>query len=360
MSILFILALCTFLLGLFSQFGHRLAARNSLAWWCISLFILTASINPEIYRPLTQKLGITLISNFVLAAMVMFLLIQLVELSAESTSQTRKFRDLISSMAADDFVRRKPNEAYGVETGTRVLVILPCFNEEESLPLSIDDVLSLRQTSKANIDFCYVNDGSTDRSIQILKQTYPQGYANHRVNIGVAGVLLTGFNIAATLNYDFVVQCDSDGQHPIQYIPELVQYAHLNDIDLLIGSRFSGSRAAEHNTSSTTLSRFFGIVLLRQILRIFGHRAAIFDPTSGFRVYSRNAQQLLRQHMPDEYPEPESIAILSLYGAKIEEYRVSMLPRQAGISTLNGLKSLRFMLKVVTALVGLRLRSFRL
>lgn len=360
MSILSILALCTFLLILFSQFGHRLAARNSLAWWCIALFILTAAINPEIYRPLTQKLGIALISNFVLAAMVMFLLLQLVELSAESTTQMRKFRDLVSRMAVDEFMRRRPPNQLDMSGSGKTLVILPCFNEEESLPFSILDVTSQVQQSSGELDFCYINDGSLDRSIKILRQSFPQGYANHTVNIGVAGVLLTGFRIADMMNYDYVVQCDSDGQHPIPYIPELVQYAKQNEIDLLIGSRFSESMTAEQNTSSTTLSRVLGIVVLRQFLKIFGRKAAIFDPTSGFRVYSQHAQSLLLKHMPDEYPEPESIAILSLYGAKIAEYKVEMLPRQAGISTLNGLKSARFMIKVITALVGLRLRSFRL
>jgi hypothetical protein len=361
MSIVSILILFSFLIILFSQFGNRLAARNSLAWWLISLFLTIAVIDPEIFRPLTQTLGIALVSNFVLASMVMFLVLQLVELSAESTQQTRKFRDMVSRMACEEYVAKNPISGPAAP-GIRALVILPCYNEEQALPQSIEDIQFLENFTDQllSIDFCYVNDGSADRTLQILQAKCSHSHASHKVNIGVAGVLLTGFRIAQAKSYDYVVQCDSDGQHPIRFVPDLVKFAHAGGIDLLVGSRFVNTTSGQLDEASTTWTRVTGIIFLRQILKIFGHKAAIFDPTSGFRVYSEKARDILMKHMPDEYPEPESIAILTLKGARIAEHEVSMLPRQAGVSTLSGLKSARFMLKVVTALVGLRLRNLKL
>ena len=61
---------------------------------------------------------------------------------------------------------------------------------------------------------------------------------SHDVNIGVSGVLLTAFKIAKENDFESVVQCDSDGQHPIEEIPRLLKFSSQNRFDLLVGSRF--------------------------------------------------------------------------------------------------------------------------
>jgi len=61
--------------------------------------------------------------------------------------------------------------------------------------------------------------------------------------------------------------------------------------------------------------------------------------------------------MPDEYPEPEAIALVARSRLRIEETHVAMLPRTLGTSSISGLKNARFMTKVTTALLGLRLRT---
>jgi hypothetical protein len=62
--------------------------------------------------------------------------------------------------------------------------------------------------------------------------------------------------------------------------------------------------------------------------------------------------------MPDEYPEPETIALLTTERLSLAEYPVEMTPRVAGKSSLAGLKSIRYMIKVTAAILGLRLRLF--
>ena len=93
------------------------------------------------------------------------------------------------------------------------------------------------------------------------------------------------------------------------------------------------------------------------VLALFGRTARVRDPTSGFRVYSAQAVRALLKIMPDEYPEPETIALLALRGMRIAEVPVRMGPRTAGRSTLAGFSSIRYMVKVTSALAGLRLRS---
>jgi hypothetical protein len=163
---------------------------------------------------------------------------------------------------------------------------------------------------------------------------------------------------------DFVVQCDADGQHPIEAIPSLVAKAHELGTDLLIGSRFSHEPLLPSSTGgrrssmqSTTATRRLGGLVIHTVLRAFGRQGKVIDPTSGFRVYSARSVKTLMKDMPDEYPEPETIALLAVENAIIREVRVAMMPRTTGASSISGLRSLQYMVKVVTALLALRLRT---
>lgn len=363
MSIFALILICSTLLLIVSQFGSRLAARNSIVWWAITAFIIISSFRPELWEPVTRMLGITLVSNFLLAALSMFLFLQLIELSAETTAQSRKTRDLTAGLAADEYARKFSGTRQDRnDKRTKVLVVLPCYNEEGIIRETIARINELKleneRRGKFDLKICVVNDGSLDRSEEILIDNCYNDFVSHRVNIGVAGVLLTGFKIGHRIQADYVVQCDSDGQHPIHSILDLVEKAMAGRYDLLIGSRFVPiTQGVENTDSSTTQARIAGIFIIRAMLRVFGGSASIFDPTSGFRAYSRNAQSILLRNMPDEYPEPESVAILALNRARVAEVSVNMTPRTTGISSINGIKTFRFMVKVLTALLGLRLRS---
>jgi hypothetical protein len=353
MSPLFITVLAVFFVLVFSQFGARLAARHSVSWYLVSAFIFVASVRPQWLRPLADLLGIELISNLVLAVLTMFLFVQMLEQYSETARSQRQVVRLVASLAAQGFPA--PAEARKSER-LRVLVVLPCYNEAENIPLMVPKLLALkRSTSELELDFCFVNDGSLDASPYLLEDLAPNNHVSHHTNIGVAGVLRTGFEIARRIGADYAVQCDSDGQHPIERIPHLVRTAQERQVDMLIGSRFAPGGEGDALASTTWMRRLGGIVV-STTLRLF-RGARVADPTSGFRVYSRRAMNTLLRQMPDEYPEPESIALVALSRLRIEETHVAMLPRTLGTSSISGLKSARFMTKVTTALLGLRLRT---
>jgi len=355
MSAALILLLVLFIGFLFSQFGGRLAARSSTVWWPVLLFVLFVAIWPEKLQPISDLLGIQLVSNFVLAALILFLMFQAVQQSAQSTLQARRLRSMVSSLAAGMFSARGRRNEKGERKSKRTLVIVPCYNEEQSLQMIAPRLRKLVDDGEGAYDLCIVNDGSLDGSERILKEVFPYEHVSHTVNTGVSGALLTGFKIAVRDAYDYAVQCDADGQHPIEAIPMIVGAAEQNGSDLLLGSRFRSGSKLFHE--STTLSRRLGSLLIISVLQIFRRVRGVSDPTSGFRVYSQRACRILIESMPDDYPEPEAIAILALRGGQVSEVPVEMAPRAAGVSSLSGLKGLPFMIKVITALIGLRLRS---
>ncbi len=334
----------------FSQFGSRLPAQRSLLWWGVFLFVTVAAIDPSLFHGVVAALGIQVISNFVLGSLVLFCLLQLIEESASQTKNLRQIREIVTYQASQTFI------AQASKKPIRALVILPTWNEEASLPLLKAQIEPI-QSQFPDIQFCFVNDGSTDQTSVVLRDRFPGQFCTHAANIGVSGALLTGFKIAQSLGVSWVVQCDSDGQHPISEIPHLIHQAAHTQADLLIGSRYFGAHAQSKNIEASSSLRRAGGKLISFTLRILFRAQAVTDPTSGFRVYSQTAIARFIKQMPDEYPEPELIALASLNGLNVRETFVQMRARAGGSSSLNGLKSAQFMLKVFTALLGVRLRS---
>jgi len=350
------------LIFILSQFGGRLAARSALVWWlALGLFMLSALI-PQAFRPIADLLGIKLVSNLVMASMIVFLTYQMIEQISVTTKQLRGHRLLVSRLAVEDFFTRN-SPSYSPDKGREcsVLVVLPCYNEETSLPQVIEQLNELSSNSDFDIDYCIIDDGSNDQSRNILSGSSPLNHACHMTNIGVAGVLMTGFQIGVRLDVDYIVQCDSDGQHPVSFIPEFLSRARAAKVELFVGSRFldEPDSSGHDDLIATTALRRLGALMILAVLRLFGAATAITDPTSGFRVYSKNLYRSALSQMPDEYPEPELLALTAVWGGTVKETRVEMTPRSGGTSSIAGLGTIRYMIKVVTALLGLRLRSLR-
>lgn len=345
---------------IYSQIGGRLSARQSLVWFLATIFLFFSALDPTIYNPLSHLFGFQLLSNFILSSLILFLFLQALSQQAETTRNSSKLREMVASIASLGLCE-KLYKSFGRQEAIKALVLVPCYNEEAIIEQTIDRLKQVCESSthpNLSISFCIIDDGSQDSTAIKLLKHCPGNFVSHSCNIGVSGVLLTGFKAASSLEIDYVVQCDADGQHPVEEILSMIEESAKNQVDLLIGSRYSNSYDRKRSIESTNRLRWSGSQTIVMMLRMFGKRADIKDPTSGFRVYSKRAYQELIRHMPEEYPEPESIAILTLRNFLLQERNVKMLPRVTGQSSLTGLKSIRYMVKVLSALIGLRLRSF--
>lgn len=345
-----LLAYVVFVVIVATQFGRRLSPSRSLGWWALFLFLGIAIVAPGAYQALATTLGFRLVSNFLFAVLFGIVLFQLADQASLSTRMTRAHRRFVAEHAAKDYV------ANFVERGgpRQALIVVPNYNEEESVPFVAPRLRKLAEASQGAIAICAVDDGSRDATWRALQQELPRQCTRHLANIGVGGVLLTAFAAQRDLGFEYVVQCDGDGQHPIEDIARLVEHASREKLDLLVGSRFAPNAGVDQ--SSTKMRRAGGL-LIRAGLMFFGRGAVVNDPTSGFRVFSARLGQLLLQEMPDEYPEPETLALAALKGLKIAEIGVTMEPRRLGESSINRLGAAKYMQKVITALLGLRLRS---
>ena len=114
----------------------------------------------------------------------------------------------------------------------KTLLIIPAYNEEESLVATIESV----QEVVPEIDFLIINDGSKDNTVKICRE-YRYPFVDLSTNLGLAGGFQTGMKYAWQKGYNYAVQFDGDGQHRPEYIQAMKEKMD-EGYDIVIGSRF--------------------------------------------------------------------------------------------------------------------------
>lgn len=221
----------------------------------------------------------------------------------------------------------------------KVLVIIPAYNESESIAKVVEDV-----RSNVDYDFVIVNDGSRDDTVSICRDL-GVAVVDLPLNLGIGGAVQTGYKYAYRNGYDVAIQFDGDGQHDARFLVWLVEALSEKHANLVIGSRFV--EKGEKGFKSTIMRRV-GIRWLSSFIRMFSGMR-ITDPTSGFRAADRSAISFFCENYPIDYPEPESIVALNAEGLTVAEVPVSMRERQGGSSSIKALSSIYYMVKVSLA-----------
>lgn len=236
-----------------------------------------------------------------------------------------------------------------MEDAIKVLIIIPAYNEEKS----IEKVVENLQNNYPQYDYLIVNDGSKDRTEEICRKNQ-YNYVSLPVNLGIGGGVQTGYLYAAQNEYDIAIQIDGDGQHDPAYIETLIVPILSGKADMTIGSRF-----IEKEGFQTSFMRRFGINIIRYVIKICCG-VNITDTTSGFRASSKPLTKFFSENYAQDYPEPEAIVATVLNGYKVMEVPVVMNERQGGVSSINGFKSVYYMIKVSLALIVHRLANRKL
>ena len=234
----------------------------------------------------------------------------------------------------------------------RILIVIPCYNEEKTIAGVVHQVIRCRDTHALNLDILVVNDCSKDNTLDRVREL-DCACLDLPVNLGIGGAMHSGYRYAYRHNYDIAVQIDGDGQHPANELPALLQPLLNDEADVVIGSRFL-SRAGFQSTFARRAGiRFFtrlNWLLIGQTIR---------DSTSGFRAMNRHTLAIVNRYYPDEYPEPESIVQFGLHKLRIREVPVEMRERQGGVSSISSLIAIYYMIKVTlgSLFIFLRLRN---
>jgi len=224
-----------------------------------------------------------------------------------------------------------------------LLVICPCFNEEESIGSLIDEINQLN----LGLDIIVIDDGSKDNTYEIASAKAKT--IRLPFNLGIGGAVQTGYLYASQNNYKYAVQIDGDGQHDPAYIEKLYTLMINNSLDLVVGSRYIRSIGFQ----SSPVRRFGSKIIGLFLKLFFGYLAT--DPTSGFRLANRNLIDIYSKNYPVDFPEPISICLALKDGYKVAETQVMMRTRKSGFSSISGLKTLKYMINVLLQIAVLRI-----
>lgn len=242
----------------------------------------------------------------------------------------------------DDALRPPPPAgAEGGDAGDRphrVLVVIPAFNEEESLPAILDEL----RARAPRTDLLVIDDGSRDRTAAMCRERGVP-VVRHAVNLGVGGALQTGFRYGVMRGYDVTIQLDADGQHDPAFLDALTAPVLDGRCDVAIGSRYvtaSGYHAP--------LARRIGMLLFAGVVRLaIGRRIA--DTTSGFRAYGRAVMEVCQHDFPTDFPDAPLLIALARRGFRLLEVPVTMRERTRGRSFYTLGKSLYYPYKNLIA-----------
>lgn len=226
----------------------------------------------------------------------------------------------------------------------KTLVIIPCYNEQES----IVKVITNLKANAPEVDYLIINDCSTDNTEKILKENN-FNYINNPINLGIGGGVQAGYLYAQQYGYDIAVQMDGDGQHDSKYLMKIIAPVADGSYDMVIGSRF-----IEKEGFQTSFMRRFGINIISTLILVLAGKR-IKDTTSGFRACNRKLIEFFAENYADDFPEPEAIMTCIVNGFSVGEVAVVMEERQGGVSSIRNLKSAYYMIKVCLALVVSRI-----
>jgi glycosyltransferase involved in cell wall biosynthesis len=232
----------------------------------------------------------------------------------------------------------------------RLAVIVPAYNEEQSITEVVNDVLVEAAGSGLNLTVVVVNDCSADHTGEIASRLSCT-VLDLPINLGIGGAVQTGFKYAFENNYDMALQLDGDGQHPSEMIPDMIAFMESGNKDVVIGSRFIEKEGFQSSRVRRTGIRFFRF-LNRALTGV-----DVRDTTSGFRLLNRRALEVVNASYPDEYPEPESLVLYARRGLRIGEMPVIMRERQGGVSSINKRKAVYYMFKVTLGVIFTRIRT---
>lgn len=176
---------------------------------------------------------------------------------------------------------------------TTLTVVIPAYNEEDGIAEIINRVLAvedgLKKVDVCDLELLVVDDGSKDKTAQIVEAMDGVRLIQHPVNKGYGAALKTGFSQAKG---DLIGFLDADGTYPPEYFPQLCSAA-LNGSDLVIGSRMSGTE------SQMPLTRRIGNLFFANLISLLG-RQHISDSASGMRVFKRELLERI-------YPLPDGL-----------------------------------------------------
>jgi glycosyltransferase involved in cell wall biosynthesis len=163
----------------------------------------------------------------------------------------------------------------------KLIIQIPCLNEEKTLPITLAD-LPRQVPGFDRVEWLVVDDGSTDRTIEVAKAHGVDHIVRLTNNKGLAAGFQAGLDACLKLGADVIVNTDADNQYDAGAIPRLVAPIVEGTADMVIGDRETDT--IEHFSPLKKSLQRLGSAVVRR-----ASDTDVPDTTSGFRAYNREA-----------------------------------------------------------------------
>ena len=163
----------------------------------------------------------------------------------------------------------------------KLIIQIPCFNEEGQLPTTISH-LPRRVAGFDDVEWLIIDDGSVDRTIEVARERGVDHIVRLTNHKGLAAAFQAGLDAGLKLGADVIVNTDADNQYEGADIPKLVAPIVRGEADMVVGDRQVETIA--HFSSGKKLLQRVGSWVVRH-----ASSTEIPDTTSGFRAYNREA-----------------------------------------------------------------------
>jgi glycosyltransferase involved in cell wall biosynthesis len=163
----------------------------------------------------------------------------------------------------------------------KLIIQIPCLNEEESLPVTLRD-LPRHVEGFDVVEWLVIDDGSTDRTIEVARAHGVDHVVRLTNNKGLAQGFQAGLDASLKLGADVIVNTDADNQYNAADIPKLLTPIVRGEADLVVGDR--EVQTIEHFSPLKKVLQRLGSWVVRR-----ASNTTVPDTTSGFRAYNREA-----------------------------------------------------------------------
>jgi glycosyltransferase involved in cell wall biosynthesis len=163
----------------------------------------------------------------------------------------------------------------------RLIIQIPCLDEEESLPGTLAD-LPRTVPGFDTVEWLVIDDGSSDRTVDVAVAHGVDHVVRLTSHKGLAAAFGAGLDTALKLGADVIVNTDADNQYRAEDIPRLVRPILAGEADMVVGDR--RGKGSEAFVGSKRLLQGLGSWVVRR-----ASQTQIPDTTSGFRAYNREA-----------------------------------------------------------------------
>jgi glycosyltransferase involved in cell wall biosynthesis len=163
----------------------------------------------------------------------------------------------------------------------KLIVQIPCFNEEKTLPQTVRDIPG-KIEGVEQVEILIIDDGSNDRTVEVAQEIKVDHIVKNISNKGLARTFIVGLDASLRLGADIVVNTDGDNQYKGSDIPKLIAPILNGKADMVIGDRHT-DKIPHFSPTKKKLQKLGSFVV-----RILSN-TDVPDAVSGFRAYSREA-----------------------------------------------------------------------